>query len=227
MTRPGFATVGRRYPACDPGAHRPLDRGMSINGYLSGKSRGGPHLTCLELRAPTARRPRAARGARSGTAIPSCRPVAHQPAGWRRDRHRWTAPVGSPDHQRVGPGSPYKRPATVVLVEVAGIDGPRRLWGPRVAEHALAPRRGSCRRRSGRAITSLAGAAPVRRPADRDDRDRGDQLRSAGRALRPRPPCRKEVVMSLSVGPARRMAETCPTRWRWRRSDSPPRSGPR
>jgi diguanylate cyclase (GGDEF)-like protein len=32
----------------------------------------------------------------------------------------------------------YKRPATVVLVEVVGIDGLARLWGPRVAEHALA-----------------------------------------------------------------------------------------
>jgi len=32
----------------------------------------------------------------------------------------------------------YKRPATVVLVEVIGIDGLARLWGPRVAEHALA-----------------------------------------------------------------------------------------
>lgn len=32
----------------------------------------------------------------------------------------------------------YKRPATVVLVEVVGIEGLARLWGPRVAEHALA-----------------------------------------------------------------------------------------
>jgi diguanylate cyclase (GGDEF)-like protein len=32
----------------------------------------------------------------------------------------------------------YKRPATVVLVEVIGIDGLARLWGPRVAEHSLA-----------------------------------------------------------------------------------------
>jgi diguanylate cyclase (GGDEF)-like protein len=32
----------------------------------------------------------------------------------------------------------YKRPATVVLVEVVGIDGLARLWGPRVAEHSLA-----------------------------------------------------------------------------------------
>ncbi len=32
----------------------------------------------------------------------------------------------------------YKRPATVVLVEVVGIDSLARLWGPRVAEHALA-----------------------------------------------------------------------------------------
>jgi diguanylate cyclase (GGDEF)-like protein len=32
----------------------------------------------------------------------------------------------------------YKRPATVVLVEVVGIAGLARLWGPRVAEHALA-----------------------------------------------------------------------------------------
>ena len=32
----------------------------------------------------------------------------------------------------------YKRPATVVLVEVVGIGGLARLWGPRVAEHALA-----------------------------------------------------------------------------------------
>ena len=32
----------------------------------------------------------------------------------------------------------YKRPATVVLVEVVGIDALARLWGMRVAEHALA-----------------------------------------------------------------------------------------
>jgi diguanylate cyclase (GGDEF)-like protein len=32
----------------------------------------------------------------------------------------------------------YRRPATVVLVEVVGIEGLARLWGPRVAEHALA-----------------------------------------------------------------------------------------
>lgn len=32
----------------------------------------------------------------------------------------------------------YKRPATVVLVEIAGLGDLAQLWGPRVAEHALA-----------------------------------------------------------------------------------------
>jgi diguanylate cyclase (GGDEF)-like protein len=75
-----------------------------------------------------------------GEAIPIVGPEVSTPSGWSDPQtgtdgpRLWDRLIIS-ESARV---RRYKRPATVVLVEVVGIDGLARLWGPRVAEHALA-----------------------------------------------------------------------------------------
>jgi diguanylate cyclase (GGDEF)-like protein len=66
-------------------------------------------------------------------------PVA-SPTGWSdpktgTDGPRYWDRLIISETARVGR---YKRPVTVVLVEIAGLNAIGRLWGPRVAEHTLA-----------------------------------------------------------------------------------------
>jgi diguanylate cyclase (GGDEF)-like protein len=73
-------------------------------------------------------------------AIPIVSPSVQAPSGWSDPQTGTDGPrlwdrLISSESARV---RRYKRAATVVLVEVVGIDGLARLWGPRVAEHALA-----------------------------------------------------------------------------------------
>ena len=96
-----------------------------------------------------------------GDAIAIVGPVDPGAVGLERpaDRHRWTAPLGSPDDQRVGPGS---------TLQAARDRRPRRgrryrrsrpPVGPAASPSTRSqPRRGSSPRRSGRATTSLGSS---------------------------------------------------------------------
>ncbi len=75
-----------------------------------------------------------------GDAIEIVGPVISAPSGWS-DPQTGTDGPRLWDRLMISESARvrrYKRPATVVLVEVVGIGGLARLWGPRVAEHALA-----------------------------------------------------------------------------------------
>jgi diguanylate cyclase (GGDEF)-like protein len=73
-------------------------------------------------------------------AIPVIGPHVSTPSGWSdsqtgTDGPRYWDRLILSEAARV---SRYKRPATVVLVEIAGLAALGRLWGPRVVEHTLA-----------------------------------------------------------------------------------------
>ena len=73
-------------------------------------------------------------------AIPVIATPVSTPSGWSdpqtgTDGPRYWDRLILSESARV---SRYKRPATVVLVEIAGLADLGRLWGPRVVEHTLA-----------------------------------------------------------------------------------------
>jgi len=75
-----------------------------------------------------------------GDAIPVIGAPVSAPSGWSdpqtgTDGPRYWDRLILSESARI---SRYKRPATVVLVEIAGLGALGRLWGPRVVEHTLA-----------------------------------------------------------------------------------------
>jgi diguanylate cyclase (GGDEF)-like protein len=78
--------------------------------------------------------------AQTGDAIPVITSPVEAPSGWSdpktgTDGPRYWDRLIISETARVGR---YKRPVTVVLVEIAGLIAIGKLWGPRVAEHTLA-----------------------------------------------------------------------------------------
>ena len=93
-----------------------------------------------DLAAPEADAPTAHEPPGRDDAIPIESPSVAAPSGWS-DPETGTDGPRLWDRLIISESSRvrrYKRPATVVLVEVVGIESLARLWGPRVAEHALA-----------------------------------------------------------------------------------------
>ena len=144
-TDPSLRTsVGDIRRANPGGRTRSLDRGMSImDTYqqkpLVGADRiSGPTETSAFATQPSAERMPEATDPEDGIPVIAA-PVA-TPAGWTdsqtgTDGPRYWDRLILSESARV---SRYKRPATVVLVEIAGLADLGRLWGPRVVEHTLA-----------------------------------------------------------------------------------------
>ena len=118
----------------------------------------------------------------------------------------------------------YKRPATIVLVEIAGLTRLGQLWGPTSPSGRSSAPPGRFRSRSGPATTSPAssrsgsGSCSPRRPRS----TRSTSSSAPGSRANVTCGSRPRWSGSRSAGPARRSRATWPMRSRWPPVDSSP-----